>query len=209
MRGKPYTPEEIDIVRDLLATGHTLREVADVIGRSYPSARTLASKHGLKALAEAGKRARAEGLRAAVRSNPQFRAHLVAQCRKNARENIEKRPDMLRAAGKRQTAVLTDPELRQRSNPARLAGLRRHHANRMAWLPDRWRDEYARWRDNYGAAMAKEMVLDAERQRVAKLSDFERQLERVAAGARVIERPVIRQREASHSLTGSSMAQIV
>lgn len=63
----------------------------------------------------------------------------------------------------------------------------------LAWCPAEWRGRYHSLRSRHGAAEAKRRVLieidAAERKRLDAMTPFERQLERVRRGARLIEKP--------------------
>ena len=85
-------------------------------------------------------------------------------------------------------AAFWRPEVREKHNRA----IAHAAARKMSWCPDEYRLEYRRQMKRVGAASAKAIIL-------AQLSPFERQLARVAAGARLVEsfRPV----KAEHSFT--------
>jgi hypothetical protein len=102
--------------------------------------------------------------------------------------------------------ALADPEKRGRVIATAAENLRQWHktttrdwsahhraraAARRAWCPaDRWAD-YQALRRQSGAEQAKAMILDeiarAERKRIAAMSPFERDMERLAKGARIVE----------------------
>ena len=73
-------------------------------------------------------------------------------------------------------AAFWRPDVRENHNRANA----RASARKMAWLPDEYLAEYRRLRSRVGAAQAKAAIL-------AQMSPFERQLARVAAGARLID----------------------
>lgn len=66
---------------------------------------------------------------------------------------------------------------------------------KLAWCPPARRAEYKRARSYYGAAEARRMI-------EADMSPFERQMAKVAAGARVVAKPMIRTADHSFTLGG-------
>lgn len=78
----------------------------------------------------------------------------------------------------------------------------------LAWCPDDRRAEYELFRKSCGAAEAKRMVLEdlaaAETKRVAALTPLQRQIERIQAGAQLVNRPVFHRAEHEFSLVGNA-----
>lgn len=78
----------------------------------------------------------------------------------------------------------------------------------LDWCPQAYRDQYRKLQNSVGAAAARIMILEQvardERDRLAALSPFERQLERVRAGARLITIPTRPRIEPSMTLGGVS-----
>ncbi|MBB5709313.1 DUF2256 domain-containing protein [Sphingomonas xinjiangensis] len=83
----------------------------------------------------------------------------------------------------------------------------------LGWCPPEWLDQYKKWRRDYGATTAREMVegeiADAEKRRLAALTPLQRrteeQIKRVQAGAGLITVPVMRRAEHDFSLTGNAL----
>lgn len=66
---------------------------------------------------------------------------------------------------------------------------------KLAWCPPSRRDEYRRLCKSLGAAEARRIV-------EASMTSFDRQMARVAAGARIVVKPVIRRPDYSYTLGG-------
>ena len=77
---------------------------------------------------------------------------------------------------------------------------------KLAWLPDEWRKRYGYLRTRYGAAEARARVeaeiAAAARARLAAMTPFERQLERVRNGAKLVEKLVFRSADPAYTLGG-------
>lgn len=79
---------------------------------------------------------------------------------------------------------------------------------RLGWLPQEWRTRYFSLRAYHGATEAKARVLaeiaDAQQERVASLTPFERTLLRVSQGAPVVMKPRMPSRSYDFTLGGVS-----
>jgi hypothetical protein len=76
-------------------------------------------------------------------------------------------------------------------------GIRAHNLKRLAWLPDEYRAEYTKLVHRVGAH-------EAERRVRAKMSPFDRQMQAIRNGARLIEKPVYHSRPYDFTLGGVS-----
>lgn len=72
---------------------------------------------------------------------------------------------------------------------------------KLAWCPPLRKDEYRRLQKSLGSAEARRII-------EADLSPFERQLARVAAGARVVDKPVLRRADHDFSLVGNATGML-
>lgn len=96
----------------------------------------------------------------------------------------------------------------------RAANGRKQSATKLAWCPPEWRDRYRELtkrgrRANVARAMvlaeiaaAEASAAQAERDRLAAMTPFERQMERVRQGARLVEVRPIRTRDHDFTLGG-------
>ena len=118
-----------------------------------------------------------------------------------ARVEAERRDDpqwktYKQAAGKRLRAHYDADPAAQAANLAKrqIVG-RKLSAQRLAWCPPARLAEYTRLRRKHGAD-------EARRQIEATLTPFERQLARVAAGARLVTKPIIIKADHAFTLGG-------
>lgn len=85
-------------------------------------------------------------------------------------------------------------------------GQLKRRASQLAGIPqDRW-DEYTGLARRMPAAEARRIILAdiaaTERRRLAAMTPFERQMDRLANGARLVEKPVLRRVEPNYTLGG-------
>lgn len=106
------------------------------------------------------------------------------------------------ASGKRLRAEYdANPEW-QAANAATRADVGRRQSFRaLGWLPDRLREQYVSLRQLVGAAEAKRMTME-------ELTPFERQLARIAEGARIVAAPDLRTGGPEYTLGGISTGMI-
>lgn len=80
----------------------------------------------------------------------------------------------------------------------------------MGWCPEERWAEYRKLARSVGAPEARRMILAdiaaKERDRLAKLSPFERDMERIAKGAGIVEKFTPQRADHAFSIVGSSMA---
>ena len=161
--------------------------------------------------------------------SPISRKSTTGRCRRCANVAKNSTPEMRAKVRETQLKLWQTPERRAkivdnlgawRTTPE---GARRHaEMNRqkgrkrtealLAWCPQERLKRYCALRDRLGAPEAKRRVLaeiaQAERDRLAAMTPFERQLEAVRNGARVVEKVRVPGREYGFSLTGCSAGML-
>lgn len=89
---------------------------------------------------------------------------------------------------------------------------RERRALEFAWLPKELTEEYRSLRNKVGAEQAKAMILDdlarAERKRLAALSPFERDMERLRNGAGLVAAPDFRTSNPDFTIGGIASASL-
>jgi len=123
----------------------------------------------------------------AARSDPERAAKLVAKVQANL-------------------ALAWSVEARRKWYAGRKEAARRRTETMLGWCPPRWRDEYRRLRNCWGrgAAEARRMIEEKMAIERANMTPFERQMEALRNGARLIEKPRFRSREYDFTLGGVS-----
>jgi len=111
------------------------------------------------------------------------------------------------ASGRRLRADYNASEAGQAANRAKRASVGQKARERMlAWCPADRRDEYTKLREKIGAPEARRMmeadIALRESARLAAMTPFERQMERVKNGARVVDKPVFRKADHDFTLGG-------
>lgn len=150
---------------------------------------------------------RAEAFRRALATNPELKARHVERSRaslaiwRNTPEGLEK----IRANARKATIASNEPAARAKRAQA-------CSRTRTGWCPDDRRDDYLKMRRDVGAAEAKRMILEdiaaVERKRLAAMTPHERAMDRVARGATLITKPVLRKADHAFTLAGNSMGSI-
>lgn len=203
-----WTEEERALLERMAADGCGARAVAAALGRGLRGVLTYASKHGIRFDREAGYARMATAAR--VRhADPAFQQKHSKACARSW--TLERRAAQSHIAiengnGARLKAALQLPEAQARRNAANRARGERQ----LAWCPKDRLDEYRCLMRTPGirAAEAKRIVLDdiaaKERARLAAMTPFERQLERLRQGARLEERVYLTTPEHEFTLGGVS-----
>ncbi|MBE7186369.1 MAG: hypothetical protein INR68_18410 [Methylobacterium mesophilicum] len=146
--------------------------------------------------------ARAAAYRAKM-EDPTFRQqHAKRSQERLARWRAEGKGDAIfLEMGRRNAHFLNTDEARAKARRTRVPG-----------IPDERWDEYSRLRRQHGAAEARRMILDdiaaQERARLAAMTPFERQLARVAAGAKLVEVKPLRRADPNFTLGGVSSSYL-
>lgn len=200
MGGKRWTPENDTELRRLVAEGVPHRDIGALIGRSLDSVRSRATD--LNAIMPADL-ARRNNLAANLRANRDPRNNELRRARISAAFTAERRAEQAERARRvnaKRVYGPVRPEIRHRM----AKGLLEHNERKVAWCPQDRRDEYKRLVHSMGAAEAKRIILaDIEAKKV-ELTPFERQMEALRNGARLIAKPVFRGKEYDFTLGGGS-----
>lgn len=142
---------------------------------------------------------RAAAFNARIANDPAFRAKRAREIHMRhmaARRDPVKSAKMLAATAENRKYLLK-PESRQKWLAGRAVAGRRRHETVMAWCPPEYREEYRfiREKKRIPAAEARQMIL-------AKLSPFERQMQAVRNGAKVVAKPNLRRSDYDFTLGG-------
>ncbi len=112
----------------------------------------------------------------------------------------------------RKSLAARTPESAEKQRRSHRATLDAKHEQRMAWCPIDRRDEYLKLRRQNPAAEAKRIIMDdlaaSERRRLAAMTPFERQMEKVRNGARLVEKFTPRMADHAFTLGGVASGQL-
>lgn len=199
-------------LRQMVADNVPGPEIARTLGRSRRSIGLKMSKLGLS-FDPAVIRARSAARAKRMSTDADILARRKAACKRSWEDAPDRRA--IASARARQQghfrSVNGVPKPPQQVARMRVA-LKAFHARRLAWLPDDWRETYQRLVKRVGQDQAKRTILDRiaakEAARIAAMTPFERQLEAVRKGAKVITRPVLRAPEYAYTLGGVASGQL-
>lgn len=141
---------------------------------------------------------RTEGVRRRF-ADPTYRARQARRIRAGNRQawrDPDKRERMLSALAANRAKAWTD-EARALWAAGRKEAGRKRHETVMAWCPPEYRAEYRHLR-----LTKKMLAADAKAFILAKLTPFEKQMQAVRNGARLVEKPVLRKSEPAFTLGG-------
>lgn len=141
---------------------------------------------------------------------PAARARRASRSREAIRRKIATDPSYLeskREAGRRLAASRAGMDGRPAGHESRIRAGRSISEYWMGWCPEEWRSQYHELirRKGLRRAEAKAIIEDEIRRAEASKTPFERQMEALKNGAKLIEKPVLKSRDYDFSLHGGSL----
>lgn len=200
---KFWTAEEEQQLREMRAAGTSQADIGKALGRSAESVANRCQRLGIH-----NREAMLVNFKKGVRRvhNDPIKGRAIRQkiSRSWTPERREQKAAELRALNAQRTYAPPSPEALAKVH----AGLKAYHERRLAWCPREYREEYRHmvWIKRIPAAEARKHIEASIAADKARKSPFERQMEALKNGAKLIEKPVLKQKDYDFSLHGGSLS---